>query len=106
MTSLANLHKFLYCFEKTIRISLSMPNCKSISFEMTELWEGGEGRAESAPPHVCVIQKTPCGIGLIFGNCDLSYVTAISVKRVSYYSRFLKISAERSLPFSDSLTRL
>ena len=26
----------------------------------------GEGRV--CPPHVCVIQKTPCGIGLILGS--------------------------------------
>ena len=38
-----------------------MPNFKSIPFEMTDLW----GRIESAPT-VCVIQKTPCGIGLSF----------------------------------------
>ena len=38
-----------------------MSNFKSIPFEMTDLW----GRIESAPT-VCVIQKTPCGIGLSF----------------------------------------
>ena len=38
-----------------------MPNFKSISFKMAVLQRG---RAESAPPHVCAIQKTPCGIGL------------------------------------------
>ena len=37
---LANLHKFLYSFEKTIRIYLSMPNFKSISFKVAVL-EGG-----------------------------------------------------------------
>ena len=37
-----------------------MPNFESISFEMTQLY--GAGRI--CPPHVCVIQKTPCGTGL------------------------------------------
>ena len=37
MTSLANLHKFLYSLLKTIRNYLSMPKFKSVSFEMTEL---------------------------------------------------------------------
>ena len=37
-----------------------MPNLKSISFEMTELQGGGW----NLPPHVCVIQNTPCGKGL------------------------------------------
>ena len=64
MTSLwrhwANLHKFLYSFEKTIRTYLSMPNFKSISFKMAVL----QGAGRICPPHVCVIQKTPCGIGL------------------------------------------
>ena len=34
---LANLHKFLYSFEKTIRSNLSMPNFKFISFKMAVL---------------------------------------------------------------------
>ena len=38
---LANLHKLLYSFENTIRSYLRMPNFKSISFEMTELWGRG-----------------------------------------------------------------
>ena len=37
-----------------------MPNFKSISFKMTVL----QGAGRICPPHVCVIQKTPCGIGL------------------------------------------
>ena len=37
-----------------------MPNFKSISFKMAVLQGGGQ----NLPPHVCVIQKTPCGIGL------------------------------------------
>ena len=41
-----------------------MPNFKSISFEMVVLKGQFVGWVESAPPHVCVIQKTPCGIGL------------------------------------------
>ena len=49
---LANLHKFLYSFEKTIRSYLSMPNFKSISSKMAVLQGGGEG-AESASPCVC-----------------------------------------------------
>ena len=36
-----------------------MPNFKSISFKMAVLQAG-----RICPPHVCVIQKTPCGIGL------------------------------------------
>ena len=39
---------------------LSIPNFKSISSEMSELQ--GEGRIYT--PDVCVIRKTPCGIGL------------------------------------------
>ena len=39
-----------------------MPNFKSISFKMAVLQGGGQ---ILPPPHVCVIQKTPCGIGLI-----------------------------------------
>ena len=39
-----------------------MPNFRSISFKMAVLQEGGQNLP---PPHVCVIQKTPCGIGLI-----------------------------------------
>ena len=57
---LANLHKFLYSFEKTIRSYLSMPNFKSISFKMAVL----QGAGRICPPHVCVIQKIPCGTGL------------------------------------------
>ena len=38
-----------------------MPSFKSISFKMAVLKGGGQ----NLPPHVCVIQKTPCGIGLI-----------------------------------------
>ena len=37
-----------------------MPNFKSISFKMAVL----KGAGRICPPHVCVIQKTPCGIGL------------------------------------------
>ena len=37
-----------------------MPNLKSISFKMAVL-QGG--RQNLPPPQVCVIQKTPCGIG-------------------------------------------
>ena len=37
-----------------------MPNFKSISFKMAVL----QGAGRICPPHVCVIQKTPCGIGL------------------------------------------
>ena len=37
-----------------------MPNFKSISFKMAVL----QGAGRIFPPHVCVIQKTPCGIGL------------------------------------------
>ena len=66
MTSLlrhfANLHKCLYSFEKTIRSYLIVPNAKSISFKMAVL----QGAGRICPPHVCVIQKTPCGIGLIY----------------------------------------
>ena len=61
--NLANLHKFLYRFEKTIRSYLSMPNFESISFKMAVL-QGGAGRI--CPHHVYVIQKTPSGIGLTF----------------------------------------
>ena len=43
---LANLHKFLYSFEKTIKSYLSMPNFKFISFKMAVL----QGQAESALP--------------------------------------------------------
>ena len=39
---LANLHKFLYSFEKTIKSYWSMPNFKSISFKMAVLQEGGQ----------------------------------------------------------------
>ena len=38
-----------------------MPNFKSISFQMAVLQGGGQNLP---PPHVCVIQKTQCGIGL------------------------------------------
>ena len=43
-----------------------MPNFKSISFKMAVLQEGGGGGGvfRICPPHVCVIKKTPCGIGL------------------------------------------
>ena len=47
---LANLHKFLYSSEKTIRSYLSMPNLKSISFKMAVLQRG---QAESPSPCVC-----------------------------------------------------
>ena len=43
-----------------------MPNFKSISFKMAVLQGGGQNLP---PPDVCVIQKTPCGIGLI-GNSE------------------------------------
>ena len=51
-----------------------MPNFKSISFKMAVLQGGGQ----NLPPYVCVIQKTPCGIGLtnwqeknmFFRTCD------------------------------------
>ena len=39
-----------------------MPNFQSISFEMIELQRAGR---ICPPPHVCVIQKDPCGIGFI-----------------------------------------
>ena len=42
-----------------------MPNFKSISFKMAVL----QGAGRICPPHVCVIQKTPCGIRLI--NTDI-----------------------------------
>ena len=45
-----------------------MPNFKSISFKMAVLQGGGQNLP---PPHVCVIQKTPCEIGL---NGELVYV--------------------------------
>ena len=55
-----------------------MPNFKSISFKMAVL-QGGVGRI--CPPHVCVIQKTPCGIGLKKAKpCDL----------VSYFEMILR----------------
>ena len=38
-----------------------MPNFKSISFKMAML----QGAGRICLPHVCVIQKTPCGIGFI-----------------------------------------
>ena len=38
-----------------------MPNFKSISFKMAVL----QGAGRICPPDVCVIQKTPCGIGLM-----------------------------------------
>ena len=42
-----------------------MPNFKFISFKMAVL----QGAGRICPdPHVCVIQKTTCGIGLI---CEL-----------------------------------
>ena len=37
-----------------------MPNFKSISFKMAVL----QGAGRICPPHVWVIQKTPCGVGL------------------------------------------
>ena len=37
-----------------------MSNFKSISFKMAVL----QGAGRICPPHVCVIQKTPCGRGL------------------------------------------
>ena len=40
-----------------------MPNLKSISFKIAVL-QGGGGAGRICPPHVCVIQKTPCGVGL------------------------------------------
>ena len=43
-----------------------MPNFKSISLKMAVLQWGGQNLPP--PPHVCVIQKTPCGIGLT--TCD------------------------------------
>ena len=39
-----------------------MPSFKSISFKMAVLQGGGQNLPP--PPCVCVIQKTPCGIGL------------------------------------------
>ena len=57
---LDNLHKLLYSFKKTIKSYWSIPNFKSISFKMAVL----QGAGRICPPHVCVIQKTPCGIGL------------------------------------------
>ena len=39
---LANLHKFLYSFEKTIKSYWSMPNFKSIAFKMAVLQEVGQ----------------------------------------------------------------
>ena len=62
---LADLHKFVYSFKKTRRSYLSMPNFKSISFKMAVLQGGGGGKGRISPPHVCVIQKTPSGIGLM-----------------------------------------
>ena len=59
---LANLHKFLYSFENTMKSYLSIPNFKSISFKMALL----QGDGQNLPPSsLCVIQKTPYGIGLI-----------------------------------------
>ena len=58
---LANLHKFLYSFEKTIKSYLSMTTFKSISYKMTVL----QGAGRIYPPHVCATLKTACGIGLI-----------------------------------------
>ena len=46
---LANLHKFLYSFEKTIKSYWSMPNFKSISFKMAVL-QGGRQNL----PSLCV----------------------------------------------------
>ena len=57
---LANLHTFLCSFEKTIKSYWNMPNFKSISSKMAVL----QGAGRICPPHVCVIQKNPCGIGL------------------------------------------
>ena len=37
-----------------------MPNFKSTSFKMTML----QGAGRICPPHVCIIQKTSCRIGL------------------------------------------
>ena len=37
-----------------------MPNFKSISFKMAVL----QGVGRICPPHLCVIEETPCGIGL------------------------------------------
>ena len=51
---LANLHKFLYSFEKTIRNYLSMPNFKSLSFKMAVLQGGGQNLL---PPPICVLSK-------------------------------------------------
>ena len=49
-----------------------MPDFKSISFKMAVL--KGEGRI--CPPHVCVIRKTPCAIGL---TCNYNFMSCRSV---------------------------
>ena len=41
-----------------------MPDFKSIAFKMAVI----QGAGRICPPHVCVIQKTPRGIGLKFWN--------------------------------------
>ena len=47
-----------------------MPNFKSISFEITEVQEA----CRICPPHVCVMQRTPCGIGLTIKDGPLFFI--------------------------------
>ena len=79
---LANLHKFLHSFEKTIRSNLSMPNFKN------DLIIGAGRRI--CPLHVCVIQKTPCGTGL---NQNMETACLLQVN----YSTWLNICCIRKI---------
>ena len=78
---LANLHKFLYSFEKTIGSYLYMPNFKSISFKLVVLQGGGQ----NLPPCVCY-PKGPMWNRVkeqgVAGNNPLLLSVNLSVKMV------------------------
>ena len=56
---LANLHKFLYSFEKTIKSYWSMPNFKSISFKMAVL-QGGRQKPDLSRNINCKYISSKC----------------------------------------------
>ena len=55
-----------------------MPNFKSISFKMAVL----QGAGRICPPHVYVIQKTPCGIGL---RRNLTFFVSLGIAEILNY---------------------
>ena len=89
------LRKFYHICVKTIRSYLSMLNSKSTSFEMTEL--KGAGEICPTPPHVRVILKTPCGIGLNANAYNSNKETIVQPNLVTFLSRHTDSSELKSL---------